>query len=89
MITEEMVEKAEDAVYHALPWSSFWSSCEARELVRAALEAAYPLIAGQVLEEAALTADAIAVRSIWHPSALCHLAAVAIRALKAKYEVSK
>lgn len=74
MITEEMVEKAEDAFaeiageYVYLPG------------LRAALDVVYPLIAAKVLEEAANIASTRAV----HRSAVA-----AIRALKAKYEVSK
>ncbi len=95
MITDEMIEKAAEAI------SGSRSNAVARELASTALEAAYQLIAAEVLEEAVQIANGRA--AIWARDrgqfrrGSCSLSleeecediAEAIRALKAKYEVSK
>lgn len=85
MITEEIVEKTARAAQAkreeliALPLARAWE-----EIARAALEAAYPLIAAQVLKKAENIVTGLSYERFEYEDI-----AEAIRALKAKYEVSK
>lgn len=99
MITDEMIERVARSI--EVKSGYVISQHHARALSRAALEAAYPLIAAKVLEEAVQIANGRA--AIWardrgqFKRGSCSLSleeecediAEAIRALKAKYEESK